>query len=493
MEVTVVHPFSERIRAHAAAIAPGLSRTAFQRGLAVTNKDGSSRAIPVTATPIVVSRKELDDAVGLSRELSSAAVKMAKAVLAGEDRELLLGALSPLERRYALQLGSTLDRLVTTRVDYFIAEKPWALEVNATIPAMQAYSDIAAASFIEAVGQHSGLTPQQTAELIRRNGSNTEALYHALLRGFALVKDGARPKRILLLCRRHDSQISEQLYLARRFTALGTEAHVVHPDELSGDTEVRARGMSFDLVYRHLFVRRLEETPSAYVEELFANPAAKNVVLFNPPASQVEVKATFALLSRAVSDGELAGSAGLTDDELKAISESVPWTRPFRNGRTVGPDGAWTDDLVELVAANPSEFVLKRSWDYGGKTVFVGSSVGEAGFVERVKATYGGELSWPELVRRAADDRRGGGFVVQKLVKAIAQNHLLCAEGGTVREAELYVDFSSYASVGLDERPHWGGVCRGSISRIVNILGGGGVLPLLTEEVADALEQALPK
>ncbi len=75
-------------------------------------------------------------------------------------------------------------------------------------------------------------------------------------------------------------------------------------------------------------------------------------------------------------------------------------------------------------------------------------------------------------------------------MRAVAQEHLLCVDDG-VREAELYVDFSAYASVGLDAQPRWGGVCRGSVSRIVNILGGGGVLPLVTEEVADHLERAL--
>ena len=52
-----------------------------------------------------------------------------------------------------------------------------------------------------------------------------------------------------------------------------------------------------------------------------------------------------------------------------------------------------------------------------------------------------------------------------------------------VSSVELYVDFSAYASVGIDAPLEWGGVCRGSLSQIVNIVGGGGVLPLLTEEV----------
>ena len=44
--------------------------------------------------------------------------------------------------------------------------------------------------------------------------------------------------------------------------------------------------------------------------------------------------------------------------------------------------------------------------------------------------------------------------------------------------------------MGLDPVPKWGGVCRSSISAIVNIMGGGGVIPLITKEVAQSLATA---
>jgi hypothetical protein len=175
---------------------------------------------------------------------------------------------------------------------------------------------------------------------------------------------------------------------------------------------------------------------------------------------------------------------------LAAIRESVPWTRPLKHAPGVDPEGGRVADLVGLVAAHPERFVVKRSWDYGGKAVFVGSSVGEASFDERVRAAYGRSMPWPELCERAAQDPVGGGFVAQQLVDAKPERHLICSESA-LTEAELHVDFSAYASVGLDRQPAWGGVCRGSVSQIVNILGGGGVLPLLTSEVADSLLTAL--
>ena len=68
----------------------------------------------------------------------------------------------------------------------------------------------------------------------------------------------------------------------------------MHPDEVSGEEHFEVRGKRYDLVYRHLFTRRLEETPSAWVEDFFGTVPGRKAVLLNPPASPVEVKATFA-------------------------------------------------------------------------------------------------------------------------------------------------------------------------------------------------------
>jgi len=147
-------------------------------------------------------------------------------------------------------------------------------------------------------------------------------------------------------------------------------------------------------------------------------------------------------------------------------------------------------DLVAHVAAHPEGFVLKRAWDYGGKAVFVGPASEEPGFATRSEAAFGSRLPWSELVRRAAADARGGGFVVQAVVDVPRERHLLATSGGPA-EAEVFVDYSAFASVGLEPEPAWVGVVRAAGSRIVNIQGGGGVLPLLSESVWAKLAGAL--
>ena len=82
----------------------------------------------------------------------------------------------------------------------------------------------------------------------------------------------------------------------------------------------------------------------------------------------------------------------------------------------------------------------------------------EPSFVERVKAAYGEELSWEALCERALTDNKGGGFIVQELVETAPEPHVICtAEGQT--PVDLYVDFSTYASVGIEPQPPWTGVC----------------------------------
>jgi hypothetical protein len=479
------------LRSQARHIAPELAQLAYKRGLAVTQQDGTTRPIPITATPVVLDAAEIRRRAELSARLASATVKMARAILGGPEAQELLGSLSPLERSLAERTWSQSARLATTRVDYFVAGgKPWALEVNATIPAMQGYSDIAARTFIEVVGRYFRYPEKALHALLALNGSNALALYRSLLDGYAAERNGKMPDTVALLCRRNDAQISELRWLCERFREFGADADVVHPDEVSGDDAFVVNGKRYDLVYRHLFVRRLEETPSPWVEDFLGTVPGKKAVFLNPPASQVEVKATFARLSQALAEPRLAQAAGLTADELEAVRASVPWTRMFRAGPASGPDGDTAEDLVALVAADPKRFVLKRSWDYGGRAVFLGRSTGTVPYAERVKAAYGEPLGWPELCARAAADTAGGGFVVQQVVDTRPEEHLLCEPNGTVLPTSFFVDYSAYASVGLARQPAWGGVCRGSMSEIVNIVGGGGVLPLITTEVASKLLMA---
>ena len=116
--------------------------------------------------------------------------------------------------------------------------------------------------------------------------------------------------------------------------------------------------------------------------------------------------------------------------------------------------------------------MLKKSWDYGGKSVHLGPD----------------SADWPGLVGRAAVDREA--WVLQEYVPPRAVRHLLVepAPDGGVRPAwrDLYVDVSAYANHGVAPIPR-GGACRASRAKVVNILGGGGLTPLVGAEVLEEL------
>lgn len=483
---------SDTLRRRANELGPILARRTLARGLTVTAADGSVRAIPVTLTPEVLEPAELQARVRLAALMAEATTRAARVLLRGPQREHLLGALSPLERALAEETGQALTTLATTRVDFLTGSsgvRP--LEVNATIPAMQAYSDIAARALIETVGEAAGLARAELERLVTANGSNSDALHAALLTGFRRVHGPhAHPERLALLCRRGDSQLGELRTLVARFTELGTPTELVHPDEVSGTSTFEAHGKRFPLVYRHLFVRRLEEQDAPNVRQLLGAGGHARAVVLNPPASQVEVKAVLAFLSRAVQEPELARTLELEPSTLEALEATLPWTRLFVPGPARGPGGEALGELVAHVAAHPGRYVLKRSWDYGGRAVFIGAERESEGYRERAQRAFGAELDWPSLCAQAARDARGGGFVVQERIDSRPVPHVLCSPGG-ITEARLHVDFSAFASVGLGEQPAWSGVCRGAPSAVVNIQGGGGLVPLLQRPVADALLAAL--
>ncbi len=462
-----------------------MAERAFAEGLAVTRPSGERIPIPVTATPVLLSSQELKSRSLLSHTLAGAAVKVANILLQGDHRHLFLDALSPLERRFALITRASI--LPVARVDYFVdASIPHALELNATIPAMQGYSDIAMESLVASVGAARGLGAQEITGIQAMTPSNARALFEALQQA-TIQKSGHAPKRIFHLLRPLDAQITEQQFLARRFSSWGIESRVIVPEDL-----VKIRLTGEDLIYRHIFVRRLEESipgrddAIGLLDDAVRGAKHGTPTVLNLPASPYEEKILFSFLSQILHMSDLARDTALSDEELNAIEVSVPWTRHFRSGRSTLGSGERIANLLDEVAQDPERYVLKRSWDYGGRAVFVGSTRDDPSFKERVLTAYGEVLDWAALCKRCAEDLTGGGYVVQQRIENTQDPHILCDHDGA-HEIALHVDFSSYASVGLEADIAWGGVCRGSTSSIVNIVGGGGVVPLLTEEASRAL------
>jgi len=428
------------------------ARLAWDGGMSVLRPDGSVVPIPLLAEPEVYKRDELAWVAEESSAILSGAVKLARALLErGEarDREALTGPFEGLEAEAMSRLFSEAPcPAVVSRVDFLVPRDgghPRALELNATIPAMPAYADLAAHSWLRAAARARGMTPRQERDLVARCGSHMEGLRETLV-AFYRLRGGTRERPSLaIVARPGDAQIGELRRLAEHFRQMG------HPCE--NLVPMDAHPERFDVLYRHVWAHRTpREAPFA---RALLEPS--RWVLANPVNGLLEAKALFARLSECAEDPGLADLAGL-DERERGAARRLPWTRLHSAA------------LAARLVDERERFVLKRSWDYGGKSVYLGAEMEPE--------------AWERAVRDAAADRRGGGFVAQERIFAARRPATRIAPDGATR-GELYRDISTYGGL-LPVHPS-GSVVRAAASPIVNILGGGGLAPVIPEDVYASL------
>ena len=468
------------------ALGRDYARAAFEAGAVVRTADGGDIPIPPLLTPEPISRAHRAlmerDAHALVKALS----RLTRFVLGPDGEPLraqLFRAFGPLETE-GLATFHEAERLATARVDYLvdIDGNHRALEVNATIPAMQGYSDAIAEAFLRVVGSARGLAPAAIAQLLDDNGRNTDDLLASLRAHFRRLGGRSETPSIVIVARAGDAQLGELRHYANRFSELGHPTTIAIPADLHFDRDGRLTtdGKPIDLIYRHVFARRLD--PASDFARACLAPARHFIL--NPLASHLEVKGMLGWLSPAATDegDAIATRIGLSDSERDSIRRALPWTRVLSHGATRGPANEPIADLAVEVANDDSRFVLKRSWDYGGRSVFLGGDHDDRAAARAGDVMEAGRpLGWQELVRAAVDDPRDA-WVVQERVIFRPRPHLIAGENTTTRR-DLYVDCSIYTNLGADEARPSGGASRAAPGKIVNILGGGGLAPLLLDEV----------
>jgi len=428
------------------------ARLAWDGGMTVRRPDGTVVPIPLVAEPEVLSRGLLDGAAQEAGLILSGSVKLARALLGSgdeRDRAALVEPFSGLEADAMARLFEEAPLpVVVARVDFLLPEgggAPRALELNATIPAMPAYADLAAHSWLRAAAAARGLTPREAGELVAACGSHMEALRQALVAAYQARGGGQARPSIAIVSRPGDAQIGELRRLEAHFRAQGHVVQNLLPDECVPE--------DWDLLYRHVWAHRV--SPGSPFARALLAPG--RYPLLNPVNGLLEAKALFARLSECAEDAGLAARAGL-DEAERAAAARLPWTRRL--------DAA----VAARIKAERQGFVIKRSWDYGGKSVHLGAELEQA--------------AWAQVVDEALADGRGGGFVAQERIFAIRKPATRIA-GDEVTHGLLYRDLSTYCGLG-PVRPG-GSVVRAAASPIVNILGGGGLAPVIPEDVAARL------
>jgi hypothetical protein len=434
------------------AVGRAAAERAWADGLTVHKPDGAIMPIPLVAEPEVLPREALAAAAREAEAILSGAVKLARALLAAgdaRDRAALVDPFSGLEAEAMARLFTDAPLpAVLARVDFLVPEgggAPRALELNATIPAMSGYADLAAHSWIRAAAAALGRPPREAERLVAACGSHMERLRAALV-AFYRARGGtqARPS-IAVVARPGDAQLGELGRLVAHLRQMGHEAESLVPAECEPER--------WDILYRHVWAHRVD--PGAPFARALREPG--RFVLANPVNGLLEAKGLFARLSECAEDRVLADRAGL-DAEERAAAGRLPLTRRL------------TPELAPRVVEERPRWVLKRSWDYGGKSVHLGAETAPD--------------AWARAVETALSDARGGGFVAQERIFAARRPATRIAPDGADRGL-LYRDLSTYCGLG-PSRPD-GSVVRAAASPIVNILGGGGLAPVLPEDVHAAL------
>jgi hypothetical protein len=407
-----------------------LAREAQRRASALGLMRGPT-PIPLVLSPSSLPREELAALGRGARLITSALVKVASELIEQrpEKARLLFHHLSPLETEALATRWREAEDLLHSRIDWFVEKDGTvqALEVNATIPAMQVYSDAALRGWVQAV------RPAREPAL-SANPSNAAWLLDALLRA---ARDRAQPLKVQLLHRDGDPQLTELAALAVQLRDRGIEARTCTPADVALD------GDPHGVLYRHLFARYVD--PRSELGRAFLDP--KKHGIWNPVDGWLETKGLFAELS-------LQGEARfLSEDERAAVVELVPWTRLL-------------DDIDDASLSDGDGYVLKKSHDYGGKSVVIGREAGPSAFRQALAGARAGPP---------------GSWVAQKLIDAPSLDRFISAGSGA-RRLPLHLDVSTYASL-IEGVPEGGSVVRAAPGRIVNIVGGGGVAPLFADDV----------
>ncbi len=403
-----------------------LAREAQRRACALGLMRGP-QPIPLVLSPSSLPREELAALGAGARRITHALVQVAHEIIEKrpERAKLLFHHLSPLEAEALVRRWREAEDLLHSRIDWFVGRhgEVQALEVNATIPAMQIYSDAAVRGWAQAV------RPGREAA-VARNPSNAEWLLDALVKA---ARNRAQPIKVQLLHRDGDPQLTELAALAAMLQAKGIEARTCTPAEVALD------GDPHRVLYRHLFARYVE--PQSALGQAFLDPQKHGI--WNRVDGWLETKGLFAELSLQAKE--------------RGLEELVPWTRLL-------------DDIDDATLGDGDRYVLKKSHDYGGKSVVIGREAGPAAF--------------GQALRRARADEPGS-WVAQELIDAPALDRFLCSESGA-RRAPMHLDVSTYASL-VPGVPDGGSVVRAAPGRVVNIVGGGGVSPLFADDVLAAL------
>ncbi len=341
----------------------------------------------------------------------------------------------------------------TARLDSFLTDDAYSfVELNGESPAGIAYADSATEIF------ESMPVMKKFAERYDVRGFHGRPIMLKVLLDCYTEFLGRKPETnpVIAIVDLKDLPTQKEFEIFREyFEAQGYTSIICSPGELEFDGErLYFGGVAIDIVYKRLLVNEylpiMEEQPAL----LDAYRAGAICMVNNFRGKLVHKKAIFAVLTNEryahlFSDGELA-----------AIQAHVPWTRSFREEKTI--NAATEIDLVAWTRENSAKLVLKPNDDYGGHGIYIGwnSSVEE----------------WNAAIELALTD---GDYLVQERVKTAKEMFpMMFDDIGKWGMVEQLVDLDPL----LFNGKVGSAFTRLSSSELANVSSGGGMVPTFVIE-----------
>jgi len=335
----------------------------------------------------------------------------------------------------------------TCRLDSFLTEDSYSyVELNGESPAGIAFADSATEIFRELP------VMKKFAERYKLTGlEGRSKMLDVLLTCYSEFCNG-RPKEkpVIAIVDLEDLPTIKEFELFRDyFESHGYQSIICSPRELEFDGEKLTRsGLEIDIIYKRLLVNEylpIMESQSALLD---AYRAGAVCMVNSFRGKLVHKKAIFAVLTN-------ERYAYLFDEsELKAIEAHVPWTRVFRDERTVNHGDEI--DLVEWTRANSDKLVLKPNDDYGGHGIYIGWNSSTS--------------DWDDAISEALAD---GDYLVQERVKTAREMFPMITDDGGWEMVEQLVDLDPLLFLGKVGSAF----TRLSSSELANVSSGGGMVP----------------
>ncbi len=336
----------------------------------------------------------------------------------------------------------------TSRLDSFLAEGQYSyVELNGESPAGIAFADSATRIF-----ERLPVMKRFTERYGVQGFDGSPRMLDVLLDCYQefLGRTPERAPTIAIVDLDDLPTIKEFELFRDYFESRGFPAIICSPRELEFSNErLMCNGTPIDIVYKRLLVNEylpLMESQSALLDA-YRTGAVCMVNSFQ--GKLVHKKAIFAVLTNE------RYAKLFDDDELKAIAAHIPWTRTFRDEKTINA-GAEID-LVEWTRANSHKLVLKPNDDYGGHGIYIGWDSSTA--------------DWDDAIAVALAD---GDYLVQERVKTAKEHFpMITDDAGNWEMTEQLVDLDPL----LFKGKVGAAFTRLSSSELANVSSGGGMVP----------------